>query len=122
MLSMNNIGQIRLSRGDDCRFELLINQGTAIDPISYILEPSDEVFFGVMEPNQPFEYAILKKRYTAADLDSEGKLWITLLPQDTLCLLPGLYYYQIKVRVFNSLLTKYDVMTLNPKTQFWIEE
>ena len=121
MFLLGTAGQIRISRGDSAIFEYTINQGTNFDPIKYELKEGDELFFGVMEPNQPFEQAIIKKRYTYLD-QLDGCLYIEFKPTDTLCLLPGLYYYQIKIRIRNPENGSMIVNTLIPKTQFWIEE
>ena len=121
MLSLSSCAQVRVSRGDTCDIEVVINQGTAMDPFRYDLQPNDEIYFGLMEPNQPFEYAILKKKLTYDDV-IDNQQFIHLEPKDTLCLLPGLYYYQIKVRIYDAVNQRYIVNTIIPKTQFWIEE
>lgn len=121
MFYLGSSGEISLSRGDTATIEVLVNQGTALDPIRYVINGNDEVYFGLMEPNQPFEHAILKKKLTVADLKGDD-LFVTLNPKDTRCLLPGLYYYQIKLKVFNPNLGDYAVNTIIPKTRFYIEE
>lgn len=119
MLTLKSTGQIRLTRGDTLVLPLYINQGDNLNPIAYELQVEDEVYFGVMEPNQPWEQALIRKKYTYIDL-SDNQLYLKLKPEDTMCLLPGLYYYQIKVRIFND--GEYIVNTIMPKTQFWVEE
>ena len=122
MLTLTNIGQIRLTRGDTFLLPVSINQGTNMDYVEYTLEPQDELYFGLMEPNQPWEHAILKKKYTGLDLDENKKISIQFSAQDTMCLLPGLYYYQIKVRIYDEDTNQFTVNTIVPKTHFWIEE
>lgn len=122
MLSLSHCGQIRLSRGDTLILPISINQGDTMNPIEYLLGPHDELYFGVMEPNQPWEYAILKKKFTSQDVDEDGRLSIKLKPNDTMCLLPGLYYYQVKVRIYDYDNQEYIVNTIMSKTQFWVEE
>lgn len=121
MLSLTSIGQIRLTRGDTLNLPVHINQGDSMTYIAYELQPLDEVYFALMEPNQPWEQAILKRKYTLEDLE-EGVLSIKFRPSDTMCLLPGLYYYQIKVRIYDYSTGEYIVNTIIPKTHFWIEE
>lgn len=121
MLGLTYCGQIRLSRGDTLDLPLEINQGTKLDPIRYELQPNDEVYFALMEPNQPWEFAIIKKKYTDKDF-LEGLASLHFEPEDTMCLLPGLYYYQVKVRIYDPSTDRYIVNTIMPKTQFWIEE
>ena len=60
MLALTSIGQIRLTRGDTLTLPIQINQGDNMYPILYELEQKDEVYFALMEPNQPWEQAILK--------------------------------------------------------------
>lgn len=119
MLAVTSIGQVRLSRGDSLILPIEINQGDNLTPISYELQPEDEVYFALMEPNQPWEQAILKKKYTYED-QQDGVISLKFKPSDTMCLYPGLYYYQIKVRIYDN--GEYLVNTIMPKTQFWIEE
>ena len=120
MLSVTRAGQIRLTRGDTLDIPFELNAGTSMDPIRYQMRASDELYFGLMEPNQPWEFAILKKKYTGVDF-IDGVINIHLDPEDSMCLIPGLYYYQMKVRIKKSD-DSYIVNTVIPKTQFYIEE
>ena len=61
-----------------------------------------KVYFGVMEPNQPFECAIIRHTYLPEDFDSEGNLVIKLQPYETELLSEGLYYYEIKAYAENE--------------------
>ena len=72
-----------------------------------------------MEPNQPWEQAILKKKLDHND-QVDGTISLRFKPSDTMCLLPGLYYYQVKIRLFED--GEAIVNTIIPKTHFWIEE
>ena len=119
MLVLTNIGQIRLTRGDTLVLPLTINQGDNMNPIAYELQPTDEVYFALMEPNQPWEQAILKKKLDYTNQEN-GELILKFKPSDTMCLLPGLYYYQVKIRLIQD--NEYIVNTIIPKTHFWIEE
>ena len=119
-LSIN--GAIRLSRGDSLKLPLTIKDGDPLTYCSYELYPDDVVYFAIMEPNQAWENAIVKKVYTYDDLSEDGDVIITLKPTDTMMLLPGLYYYQIKLQLYDPESKTTIVNTLNLKTQFWIEE
>lgn len=119
MLTLGTSGQIYLTRGDSCIIPFEINQGTTLIPLTYELEGSDALYFGIMEPNQPFEQALVRKKFTAADM-ANGVVNIKLSPTDTLCLLPGKYYYQIKLAINDH--GSQIVNTLIPKTEFWIED
>lgn len=122
MMSLSGAGEIRLTRGDTFSMPIVINQGTNMVPIRYVLNDKDEVYFGVMEPNQPFEIALIRKKYTHADLNADGDVQLRLRHEDTMCLLPGKYYYQVKVRLYNEDIQDYDVNTIIGKTPFYIEE
>lgn len=116
-------GIITVNRGDSFSFPLYLNCGTNLEPILYNIDSSVVVYFAVMEPNQPFEEALIKKRYTAADCDENGNVIIKFRPKDTQCVLPGKYYYQVKVQRFNSDDPEdYEVDTVVDKTLFWIME
>lgn len=122
MLSLSSCGHIRLSRGDTFSMPIYINQGDNMTKILYSLQAHDELYFALMEPNQPWEQAIVKKKYTCSDNQEDGGVIIALEPKDTMCLFPGLYYYQIKARIFDYENNKYIVNSITPKLQFWIEE
>jgi len=116
-------GIITVNRGDSFSFPLTINFGTSLDPVSYKLKERDRVYFAVMEPNQPFESALIRKIYTNKDISETGEITIKFKPKDTLCVLPGKYYYQIKLQRFNSDDPEdYEVDTIIDKTQFFILE
>ena len=115
----NNI--IEVNRGDTFTSELYLNTGTDLNPVQYILKPGDELYMGVMEPNQPFENAIVKKKFTSANLLPNNNVLIRLGPEETTCLMPGKYFYQIKLKYLNEY-DSYDVNTVVEKTQFIIME
>lgn len=127
-------GIITVNRGDSFKFPLTINFGSSLEPATYGLQKHDKVYFAVMEPNQPFEAALIKKVFTSDDCKN-GCVEISFRPQDTECVLPGKYYYQIKLQRFHQLLdldgnpipdqwdlVNYDVDTIIDKTQFFILE
>ena len=106
MVAKNNI--IILNRGDTCQFDLLIADSASPDGI-YRLQEDDTVYFGLMEPHQPFEEALVKKRFTVADANPHtGALKIVIAPEDTLDLLPGTYYYSVKIHLQHE--------NINPET------
>ena len=100
MLFINTSPELHTYRGD-----------TLIIPELYTLLEGDEIYFALLEPNQCWEEAILKKKYTTPDFD------IKLDPKDTMCLIPGLYYYQIKLRNKEG-----EVYTLCPRSKLYILE
>ena len=114
---------IELTRGDSARYPLFINQGSDICPFRYDLRDKDELYLGIMEPNQPFECALVKKKYTKETVkhDQCGNILIKIEPEDTVALIPGKYYYQIKLRKYTEY-DDYDVITVIDRTEFWVQE
>ena len=121
MFNVSKNGIVSVTRGDSFQIPLFINQGTELKPIRYELTGDDTIYFALMEPNQRFECALLKKVFTKEDLNANGDIVIKFSPKDTENILPGSYYYQVKVK-FNKLDGTYEVNTIVPKTQFIIEE
>ena len=104
MVNIDINNNVTVTRGDSFKRPLFLNSGTDLKPSRYVLKDSDEVYLGIMEPNQPFENSIVRKKFS-----------------DTEKLIPGTYYYQIKAKFINEDLT-YDVNTVVQKTKFVIEE
>ena len=95
-MTKNNM--IVLNRGDTYEFDLTIDDDTSVDG-RYHIQGDDTIYFGIMDPHQSFEEALVKKRFTTDDADSNGNLSIVIEPEDTLDLLPGLYYYSVKIHL-----------------------
>ncbi len=121
MVTVSKNGVVALTRGDSFSIPLIINAGTKLKPVRRILVDGDEIFFGLMEPNQPFEDALIRKKYTKDDTNKLGDVVIKIEPDDTACLIPGKYYYQIKAKLIKDDGT-YDVNTIIDKTEFFITE
>lgn len=118
--TVNNI--ITIIRGDSYEFDLTINDDSS-ESGRYILQDDDAIYFGLMDPHQPFEDALVKKKYTVDDIDEEGNLAIKIFPEDTLDLVPGKYYYSIKLKMdhINEYGEQVDrVDTIVQKTKFII--
>ena len=122
-------GEICLTRGDTARFSLCINQGTNLNPIQYKLKDKDNIYFAIEEPNQPFENAIVKKVINIENnlLDKDGNITFDIKSDDTVLLLPGLYYYEIKAKLYkgNEYRNGYLVVRFNDKNytySIWDEE
>lgn len=123
MLCVNKqTGNIEIVRGDSFVLSLFINKGTKMNPEIYQLGPNDKVYFALLEPNQIFEEAIVKKVITSADADSDGILSISFEAADTCDLEPGTYYYQIKAAFKDIEENKTIVNTIVNKKIFNILE
>ena len=125
---LNNI--IMLNRGDTYEFDLTIDDATSADG-RYHIQGDDTVYFGIMDPHQPFEEALVKKRFTVDDTDASGNLTVVIEPGDTLDLLPGTYYYAVKIHLqhdnihpeTNEVLGYVDkVFTVIQKTKLFLND
>ena len=121
---MNNVqenGIITLMRGDSFSTPIYINIGTKLVPEYYTLTPNDRLYFGLMEPSQAFEDAVLKRVFDFTDeRDVNNNTLLKLRPQDTEKLLVGKYYYMIKLRSI-EVDGEETVKTVVPPTLFWLE-
>ena len=107
-------------RGDSFTTPIYLNVGTKLNPKYYSLQNGDKVYFGLMEPNQAFENAVMKKVYDwSSPTDSSGNPLLTIYPQDTEKLLVGQYYYMIKLKTMDAFGME-AVRTIVPPTLFWL--
>lgn len=114
-------GIVTLIRGDTLITPIYVNIGTKLSPKYYKLNLSDKLYFGLMEPNQSFEDAVLKKTFDfTSPQDAEGNTLLILKPSDTEKLLVGKYYYMIKLRT-TDMFGQEIVRTIVPPTLFWLE-
>ena len=114
---------IKMNRGDTYEFNLTIDDEGSENG-KYLLQGNDTVYFGIMEPNSAFEQSLVKKIYTEEDRDKDGNIFITIEPEDTEHLLPGVYYYSVKLEVDHENGETYEsihkVITVINKTKFII--
>lgn len=116
----SNASIIRLNRGDTYKKPLFINIGSRLKPVRYTLQDGDKLYFGLLEPNKLWEQSIIRQIYTTdtSEFTEDGDVYIKIKPEETEYLIPGTYYYEIK------LLRKVDevdeVTTVVPRTLFYI--
>lgn len=121
MFDISKNGIITISRGDSFSLDVFVNIGTVLEPIQYFLEENDRVFFALMEPNQPFEHALLGRVFTNEDCNEEGLVHMAFTSEMTQYLMPGAYYYMIKlVRNYDSEDELVD--TITTKTKFFVTD
>lgn len=84
----------------------------------YILGENDRVLFGVMEPNMSFENALIRKVFTKEDLNENNDVEISFNAYDTINVVPGKYYYEVKLVVGEE--ENGIVNTVIPKREFFI--
>ena len=124
MFSMSKNGIITLTRGDSALIPIFINAGDKTDPIRYELQDFDVLYFGVMEPNAPFQHSIIRKVLTKDDLNKKCDAVVKLGMNDTQYLQPGTYYYEVKLnkKTNGNLNDEGDVDTVVPRTKFILFE
>ena len=113
-------GIITMYAGDYFEAPLFLNVGEGCCPEQYVLQGDDKVYIGITEPNQPFVYALIRKVLTVEDLNSDGNPVFVLRPEDTEKVMPGLYYYEVKLQRFKD--DKEYIDTIVPKTKLYILE
>ena len=118
---------IVLNRGDSYLFTFFIEDKNSSEGI-YRLKDDDAVYFGVMDPHQLFENALIRKKYTAEDMDEAGNIAVEIVPEDTIDLYPGIYYYAIKLHKLSPAKPELNepevdsVSTVINKTKFIIND
>ena len=122
MFNVSSNGIVTVNRGDSFELPIVLNIGSSMNKFEYTLSSTDVVYLGVMEPNQPFETAIVRKKITYLDLNEDGTIVFRFWPEDTCCLLPGKYYYQVKIETVDKTTGRHDVETVVDKTLFYIQE
>ncbi len=126
--SVNNI--IVMNRGDSLEFKP--HEIAFGDYTTYVLQGDDTLYFGLMDPGQHFEEALVRKVFTTEDINSLEDFVLELEPNDTLDLLPGKYFYAMKLHLDHVenqatetgyVLKEVDkVVTLINKTKFIIND
>lgn len=118
MTAIQDNGIIYMTRGDTFQCPLYTNIGTLLHPEWYTLQDGDKLYFGLMQPHENFEDAILKKVYdNSSEKDTDGFTLLKLVPEDTLKLAVGKYYYSVKLLKANG-----EVHTVNVPTLFYITD
>lgn len=118
MFELKESGEIRITRGDTSpELPLFINKGTELTPLRYELQTNDEICVAVMQANECFENAVLKKVYSINNINAEGDAVIQFTPQDTELLDTGIYTYMVKLHNTETGL----VNTIIKATPFIIE-
>lgn len=126
MVQISNNGWLSMHRGDSFELPLFISTGECGDNTRFNLKENtpNRVYLGVMEPNQPFECALIRKKYEVfgdeqrdPPMTEDGDLIISFKPTDTEFVSPGKYFYEIKLEHNDGA-----VDTIVPRTEFFMME
>lgn len=121
MFSIDSNNVIQITRGDSASFTLYLNKGTSLEPSRYVLKEGDAVYLGVMEQGQQFEDAIIKYKFTNANLSADGDVKVKIKSTDTEYLEPATYTYQVKL-VYLDDDNDEQVNTVIDRTNFLIRD
>lgn len=97
MLKISTNQIITMNRGDTCSIPFLIYVKSPICDLEYHLQDEDRLQVRIMDYNTSWEEAEIKKEYTIEDLTDNGRIIIRLSSEDTIDMVPGKYYYEIKL-------------------------
>lgn len=117
-IATNNV--IKITRGDSAFFTLTLNCGTKLNPSQYILKGEDAVYMGIMEADKEWEDAIIKYKFTSENLDENNNVKIKIKSTDTEYLMPGKYFYQVKLVWFDDDNDE-QVSTVIDRVEFFIQ-
>lgn len=99
MLSIDNNGNIKLTRGDTFELPLFIDIGDNIfTSTRFRLHKGDIIYFRLFEANRPFGCPLLAKEFTYEDVNENNDIIIRFNHEDTNKLFPGIYFYEIKLQ------------------------
>lgn len=121
MLTVNKYNILTFNKGDDIELSLFLDCGSALSPIQYELTNDDTLYFGIIEYNQPFECALVRKIFTKNDIDENNNITIKLSGNDTYNIVPGEYSYEIKLKRDTGN-GNYEVHTVVSRTKLIILE
>jgi hypothetical protein len=119
---------ISINRGDSYEFTVFIPEKADASKAYKLKENQDVVYFAVMCPHQPFEKSRLVKGYTVEEQNDKGEITIVIEPNDTRRLLPGIYYYTVKLQrggtldIIDDFDDALEVRTIIERTKFIVNE
>ena len=115
----NNV--VTITKGDYSIIPVELVISTYPEYYTLTLDEGDIVYFDIMTSSKGFVKAILKKAFTLSDVTPDGFINVKILPEDTLSLEPGVYYYSVKV-LYKLGDNDVRISTLVDKTKFIIND
>jgi len=126
MFNKSPNGIITLNRGDTFTLEYTPDLGRGVHHNYYDLKEGDHLYLAILEPGQKWENALLKRVYTIDHLKDPHSniILIHFYTEDTEYLVPGNYYYEIKLqRIAEHTDDGFEsIDTVTPRTKFVILE
>jgi hypothetical protein len=88
---------LEMVRGDTFILSLPLNEGTREHFVRHVLTNDEQMYIGIMKPNQSFEDAYIRCVLTStSEKDSLGNCILRLHPEHTANMIPGKYYFTVK--------------------------
>ena len=119
MINISANELVTMVRGDSFSIPLFINFLDKLHLVRYELIEGDVVQFRVMPAHCPWEDSPIQKEYTKEDVNEDGDIIVSFVPEDTEPLEPGKYYYEVKLihehedyTAVNTLITRRQFMIL----------
>ena len=120
MLAIDTNGNIRVNRGDVFQMPLFIDISTNLFySMRFKFHEGDILQFHIMEPNQPFSKALIKKEFTIDDLNEYGDILINFDHEDTCWMIPNTYFYEVKL--IRTVEEEKKVITIVSRRKFVIQ-
>ena len=121
MLSIDKSGNITINRGDTFKVPIFIDISKDIfHNIRFPFTQKDELYFFLLEPNTSIKHPLLMQVYTRDDLNENGDIVLKFIHDDTDWIVPGTYYYEIKLRAPYQDGMKDALVTVVPRRKFTI--
>ena len=123
MATISKNKNVVINRGDTFLLPVELNVGSGARPDYHEMVDGDMLYFALLEPNQKWEDAILKKVFDAKNW-ANNKENIPFSSEDTEYLMPGKYYYQVKLYIAKDyrMNNNESVTTVVPRRSFIILE
>ena len=119
MYCVIHVNYFTMDRGDTFELPLVINEGNQMCFKQYQLKANDKIYIAILQPNQSFEKALVRKVLTKdSKVDKKGNPIFRLNPMDTENLLTGKYFITAKLQQFID--DEEYVTTILPLKEFFI--
>lgn len=117
MVSVGHNSVVSMNIGDTFEYPILINVGGKTQIERYTVGAGDTLYISLCEPNQPFELGLIRRVYNSTNWakNAEGDVIWKLSPEDTMHLVPGRYYYEIRIKLSNG-----KIAVIRPRTMFYL--
>lgn len=119
MLEISLSGNIKINKGDVFKVPLFIDCSDDIfTSIRLPFKEGDEIYFYIIEPNTSLRLPLLKQTYTKDDINENGDIVLNFTEKDTDWIIPGVYYYEIKLKKASNEYFDSELITIVKRRKF----